>query len=184
MPDVDREDAPAPPASPAPAPVVLEYASNITPRRRRRQEWRLRNLPPTAAWVFVAFAALSVVLPYLLGRAGVANAGTVGVVYGASLYACMRLSDERLGAAAKTLILLSAGLWAAGLAVAVGQSEGNLDYWLVYNQTYRGNYDRSIPWLQTAGIGVLWCAAVELAAWRGRRRTPPPCPARRAGLSR
>ena len=147
------------------AATVINYATPGTPRVR----------PEPPRWVeLVALgtAVVAMVMPYVFNeRNDGGEGGAILVTASAFFYVLVRLyfrHDVRWFW--KLQVLVSVFLWALSAAVVLNQSRGRLDYWRIYNQTYRYNYDQSIPWLWVFAIGVIWFASVELANWRDRGR--------------
>ena len=155
-----------------PGTVILDYR-----RPDPSTSWLARPLSPELSLVIwiagsAAFAALD----------RPAN-GWLHFAIGVLGYAIVRVGRWRaawIWKAQVALALVVTGLGAYAFFEPWSHWGYDLDYWLVYNQTFAWNYDASlrVAWIPMAGIGWLILAVVGAKIERRLRNPtqPPPCP--------
>lgn len=179
MPSTDYAQPAGPqPVADASRLAVLNYAA---PPHRTLPRWLTRPLSPGVAasiWVVSSvafrFADRRIVYPHL----------AIGIV----LCALAKVIGWRAPPLWKVHVLLSLALLALGieLFVAPWRAWGySFNYWMIYNQTYKGNYDASLRVAWVPILGIVWLVFAIIGARLSERCRPgdtsaPACPSYRS----
>lgn len=163
------------PAPPDPSPPrdgnILDYARPA--ERRAPPRWLTVRINPELGLLLWACAALAFVTAE--GRGG-----EQFVACALIWYLVARSFEWNAGWAWRVLRFVTLSAFTYGVYRFVepwAYRRFSLDYWLIYNQTYAGNYDASLrwTWLDICGAGAV--ATTLFAHWLTHRtHRPPACP--------